>query len=179
MGRRISIGECYRNMPRNGALNAFGDQNVQWRLLTDRIMSKVELITISAMQLLLICAVATATIVLFFLFARNLVAEASKIESVAELLPTMQQSFAGILIVVLGLELLETLRTYFTEHHVRVEVILVVAIIAVGRHVIQVDFGHTSASVDFGLAALILALVVGYFLVKKSQFLSRTGANGG
>jgi len=146
-------------------------------LLAGRIIHGVELITISAMQLLLIFAIATATIVLFVLFARNLIADARQIESVADLLPTMQQSFAGILIVVLGLELLETLRTYFTEHHVRVEVILVVAIIAVGRHVIQVDFEHTPGSVDLGLAALILALVSGYFLVKKTQFQSKPGAN--
>ena len=150
---------------------------MKWGLLTDRIVSKVELITIFAMQLLLIFAVATATIVLFVLFTRNLIADASRIESVADLLPTMQQSFAGILIVVLGLELLETLRSYFTEHHVRIEVILVVAIIAVGRHVIQLDFAHTPASVDLGLAALIVALVVGYFLVRKSQFPSKAGGN--
>ena len=175
MVRRISTEECYGNMPQDGELNAFRDQKMKWRLLFERIMSKVELITISAMQLLLIFAIATATIVLFFLFARNLVADASKIESVAELLPTMQQSFAGILIVVLGLELMETLKTYFTEHHVRVEVILVVAIIAVGRHVIQVDFAHTPASVDLGLAALIVALVLGYFLVKKSHIPSDAG----
>ena len=150
---------------------------MKWRLLIDQIVSKVELITISAMQILLIFSVATATIVLFFLFARNLVADASRVDSVAELLPTMQQSFAGILIVVLGLELLETLRSYFTEHHVRVEVILVVAIIAIGRHVIQLDFAHTPGSVDLGLAALIVALVVGYFLIKKSQFLSKAAEN--
>lgn len=135
----------------------------------DRIIAGFELITILAMQLLLIFAVATATVVLFLIFARNLVMEASKIETVADLLPAMQQSFAGILIVVLGLELLETLKNYFTEHHVRVEVILVVAIIAIGRHVIKTDFEHTPATVDLGLAALIVALVVGYFLVKKAQ----------
>jgi uncharacterized membrane protein (DUF373 family) len=144
-------------------------------LLTDRITHGVELIAIAAMQVLLIFAVVTATIVLFVLFARNLIADASKIESVGDLLPTMQQSFAGILIVVLGLELLETLKTYFTEHHVRVEVILVVAIIAVGRHVIQVDFEHTPAMVDLGLASLIVALVVGYFLVRKAHPPSQPG----
>jgi uncharacterized membrane protein (DUF373 family) len=146
-------------------------------VISDRIISKVELITILAMQLLLIFAIATATIVLFFLFARNLIEEASKIESVAELLPTMQRSFAGILIVVLGLELLETLKTYFTEHHVRLEVILIVAVIAVGRHVIQVDFEHTPGTVDLGLAALIVALTLGYFLVKKAQLSSKAGQN--
>jgi len=144
----------------------------------DRIISRFELVTISAMKLLLIFAVGIATVVLFLIFARNLVIEASRIDTVADLLPAMQQSFAGILIVVLGLELLETLKNYFTEHHVRVEVILVVAIIAIGRHVIKTDFEHTPATVDLGLAALIVALVVGYFLVKKSQFLAKAGESG-
>jgi hypothetical protein len=31
--------------------------------------------------------------------------------------------------------------------------------------------------VDLGLAALIVALVVGYFLVRKSQFPSKAGGN--
>jgi len=151
---------------------------LKWKLLTDRIVSKVELITIAAMQLLLIFAVAVATIVLFVLFTRNLLEEARQISSVADLLPAMQQSFAGILIVVLGLELLETLRTYFTERHVRVEVILVVAIIAIGRHVIKTDFEHTPGNVLLGIAAVIVALVLGYFLVKKTQITSNSGGDG-
>jgi uncharacterized membrane protein (DUF373 family) len=151
---------------------------MKWDLTTNRFLSNFEFITIAAMQVLLIFAVATATIVLFLLFARNLIEEASKVETVADLLPAMQQSFAGILIVVLGLELLETLKTYFTERHVRIEVILVVAIIAIGRHVIKTDFEHTPGIVLLGLAALILALVLGYFLIKKSQFTSKAGQNG-
>lgn len=141
---------------------------MKWELLTSRLVSRVELIAISALQVLLIFSVATATLVLFFLFARDLVSETRKIGSIADLLPSMQQTFAGILIVVLGLELLETLRTYFREAHVRVEVILAVAIIAIGRHVIQADLGHTPGLALLGEAALILALVVGYFLVKRT-----------
>jgi uncharacterized membrane protein (DUF373 family) len=66
----------------------------------------------------------------------------------------------------LGLELLETLKTYFQDYHIRTEVILVVAIIAVGRHIIQTDFEHTSGSVLVGMAALIVALAVSYYLVR-------------
>jgi uncharacterized membrane protein (DUF373 family) len=79
----------------------------------------------------------------------------------------MQRSLAGVLVVVLALELLETLKTYFVDHHIRVEVILVVAIIAVGRHVIQIDFEHTPGIVLLGLSSVILALTSGYFLVRK------------
>src|SRR5436190_21431745 len=75
---------------------------------TDRIISKVEVIAITAMQVLMIVIVAVGTFVLYVLFARNLLNQVTRIESVAGLLPAMQQSFAGVLTVVLGLELLET-----------------------------------------------------------------------
>ena len=150
---------------------------MKWEVLVSQTISKFERITLWAMQLLLILSVATAAIVLFLIFAKNLIAETSKIETVSDLLPAMQQSFAGILIVVLGLELLETLKTYFRERHVRVEVILVVAIIAIGRHVIKTDFEHTPGTVLLGLAALIVALVLGYFLVKKAQLPSTRGGS--
>ena len=137
--------------------------------LKDRILSKLESAVVTAVQVLMMVMVLVATLVLYVLLAKNLLAQVGRIESVAGLLPTMQQSFAGVLSVVLGLELFETLKTYFTEHQLRLEVILVVAIIAVGRQVIQVDFEHTPGVVLFGLSAVILALTLGYFLVKKAQ----------
>jgi len=135
----------------------------------DRILSKLEASVVAAMQVLMMVVVLVATFVLYLLLLKNLFAQVTRIESVEGLLPTLQQSFAGVLTVVLGLELLETLNTYFTEHHVRLEVILVVAIIAIGRHVIQIDFEHTPGTVLLGIAGVILALTLGYFLVKKAQ----------
>jgi uncharacterized membrane protein (DUF373 family) len=137
--------------------------------LKDRILSKLEAVVVAAMQVLMMVVVLVATFMLYQLLLKNLFSQVAQIESVDGLLPTLQQSFAGVLTVVLGLELLETLNTYFTEHHVRLEVILVVAIIAIGRHVIQIDFEHTPGTILLGISAVILALTLGYFLVKKAQ----------
>ena len=137
--------------------------------LKDRILSKLETGVVAAMQVLMMVVVLVATFLLYLLLLKNLFSQVARIESVDGLLPTLQQSFAGVLTVVLGLELLETLNTYFTEHHVRLEVILVVAIIAVGRHVIQIDFEHTPGTVLLGISGVILALTLGYFLIKKAQ----------
>jgi uncharacterized membrane protein (DUF373 family) len=137
--------------------------------LKDRILSKLEASVVAAMQVLMMLVVLVATFILYQLLLKNLFTQVARIESVDGLLPTLQQSFAGVLTVVLGLELLETLNTYFTEHHVRLEVIVVVAIIAIGRHVIQIDFEHTPGSVLLGISGVILALTLGYFLVKKAQ----------
>lgn len=142
--------------------------------LTEKIIWKIEFVTVTALQVLLIVLVAFATLVLYSLLVDGLRTQAAQIGSVSILLTVMQRAFAGVLIVVLALELLETLTTFFTEHHVRLEVILVVAIIAVGRHLIQLDFGHTPGTVLLGLSAVITSLSFGYFLVKRAQLLSTT-----
>jgi uncharacterized membrane protein (DUF373 family) len=69
----------------------------------------------------------------------------------------------------LGLELLETLKTYFTESHIRIEVILVVALIAIARHIMLMDIDHTSGPVLVGSAALTLALAVSYWLIRSRR----------
>jgi uncharacterized membrane protein (DUF373 family) len=46
---------------------------------------------------------------------------------------------------------------------------MIVGLIAVGRHVIQVDFAHEEASQLIGLGALIVSLALGYFLVGRSS----------
>jgi len=46
--------------------------------------------------------------------------------------------------------------------------IVLVAIIAVGRHITQLDFEHVGGPALAGIAALVLALTAGYWLVKSA-----------
>jgi hypothetical protein len=46
--------------------------------------------------------------------------------------------------------------------------------IAVGRHVIEIDYQHANPVTLFGTAAIILGLAAGYFLLKRSHPLPRT-----
>ena len=69
--------------------------------------------------------------------------------------------------VLLGLELLETLKTYLTHHRFRLEVVLVVGSIAVARHIIQLDFQHATGGFLAGLGVLIASLVAGYYLLQR------------
>jgi uncharacterized membrane protein (DUF373 family) len=136
---------------------------------TERLLQRFELVIVRALQLLLVILIVIATITLYALFFQGIRSNIGEIGSTEELHAVLQRGFGGILIVLLGLELLETLKTYFSEHHIRVEVIIVVAMIAVGRHIIQLDFEHASASLLLGLSALILVLATGYFLVRRSH----------
>jgi uncharacterized membrane protein (DUF373 family) len=135
----------------------------------ERIADTVERVVVTALRALILLFVTAATVVLYILFVTGLPARLGQISSPGHLLEIMQTVFGGVLGVVLGLELSETLKTYFAQHQVRLEVILVIATIAVSRHLIQVDVEHASASVLVGLGVLILCLTLGYALVKKAN----------
>jgi uncharacterized membrane protein (DUF373 family) len=143
--------------------------NVSTRDRITKIIQKVEEVAVSTLQLLVALLVAIATVVLCVIFAKRLLNEINQVESIETFLPVMQNSFAGILTVVLALELLETLKAYYNEHHIRLEVILIVATIAAARHVLEINFDHSSGVQLLGFSAVILSLTLGYFLVTKTQ----------
>jgi uncharacterized membrane protein (DUF373 family) len=135
----------------------------------DRVMRLIERGILHAAQVLLVLVIIVALYQLWYLFVVAIRDHVTDIRSIPMLTEAVQRGFAGVLLVVLGLELLETLRVYFAHHRVRLEIILVVAIIAVARHVINLDFHAVSGAEVAGIAALILALTGGYFLVQKSS----------
>ena len=140
--------------------------------LRDRVMRGFELTIIYALMVLIAAMVAMGTISLALLFVRNVGVRMGDVADAEALQRVMQRGFGGALAVLLGLELIETLKQYTAEHRVRVETVFLVGLIAVGRHVIQVDYAHAPMGELFGMAAVILALAAGYFLVRR-------GAAGG
>ncbi len=76
--------------------------------------------------------------------------------------------FSLILLLLIGLELIETIKAYLKDHEVHVELIVLVAIIAIARKVVVWDFNRYDHQQLYSLAAMILALGLTYFLVKKA-----------
>lgn len=132
------------------------------------MIEKLENIILATLKTLLIVAVAFATIILCYLFVRGVILYVPQVGSVDVLHELLDRVFGGVLVVFLGLELLETFKVYFERREIRIEAVIVVAIIAVGRHVIQVDLEHTPGFVLLGIAGLLIALTLGYFLIKRS-----------
>ncbi len=135
----------------------------------EEIIKKFELVAVIAVELLLVLAVAISIAVLYALFINGVRTNLGAISSVGDMQSALQRAFAGVLLVMMGLELIETLKTYFSEHYIRIEVILIVAMIAVGRHIIQIDLEHMGGPALLGIAALMVALALSYFLVKRTH----------
>jgi uncharacterized membrane protein (DUF373 family) len=73
------------------------------------------------------------------------------------------------LLVLIGVELLETLRAYLTRDVVHVRVVLEVALIAMARKVIIEEPNTVPSLTLFGIAALILALGVAFYFERQAK----------
>lgn len=89
--------------------------------------------------------------------------------------PSMQFGVRGALelfgfffMILIGLELMHTIELYLKEEQLHVEIVFLVAMIAVSRKVIILDYKATPAFALIGIAAIILALAGGYYLVRRT-----------
>lgn len=82
--------------------------------------------------------------------------------------------FGFFLLILIGIELLDTIKAYITKHEIHVEVIVLLAIIAVARKIILLDplsaevMSGTTELPLIGLGVIVIALSAGYYLIKKA-----------
>lgn len=79
--------------------------------------------------------------------------------------------FGFFLLILIGVELLETIKAYLSAHIIRVEVVLEVALIAIARKVIIVDVKEFPSLTLIGISALVLAIAVAFYLEKCARCL--------
>ncbi|AET64980.1 phosphate-starvation-inducible PsiE family protein [Methanothrix harundinacea] len=106
-----------------------------------------------------------ATAELFYIVAKEIVSPPLILLGIDQLL----EIFGYFLLVLIGIELLETFRIYLAEKVINVQVVLLVAIIAIARKVIILDVTKLPSMTLIGIAAIVVSLSAGYYLVKKSQ----------
>lgn len=69
--------------------------------------------------------------------------------------------------ILIAIELIDTFNVYIKEHHIKVQSILLIGLMAIGRKLLVLDIGHADGLTNLGLASMIVALSLGYYLVKK------------
>ncbi|MEJ5363616.1 MAG: phosphate-starvation-inducible PsiE family protein [Desulfosoma sp.] len=134
--------------------------------MLSRIIQRFEGIALQVLMVMM-AVVLTATIVdLAWLLWVDFSSPPYFLLSVDELL----ELFSQFLLVLIGLELLETvIKTYATPQQPHFEVVLNVAIIAVARKIIILDIKKETPLSIIGLAAITLGLAIAYYLMKRGQ----------
>lgn len=77
--------------------------------------------------------------------------------------------FSMFLLVLIGIELIETLKAYLIQNEVRSEIIILVAIIALARKIITLDLKEVSSGALLGIAATVLALSIAYYIIRQAN----------
>jgi uncharacterized membrane protein (DUF373 family) len=80
------------------------------------------------------------------------------------------------LLVLIGIELLDTMMEYFRENAIHVEIVVLLAIIAIARKVILLDPSQMDGVELIGIGVIILGLAGAYFLIRKAGFTIGKGA---
>jgi uncharacterized membrane protein (DUF373 family) len=127
-------------------------------------IKKYERLIVTTLIVMMGLTILLATIELGWLIIKDIITPPVILLEINELLDI----FGLFLLVLLGIELVSTLKTYLTDNEVHVEVVFAVALIAIGRKVIILDVKEISSLSLLGIAAIIISLSVGYFLVKRT-----------
>ena len=127
-------------------------------------LKKFERMIVATLVVMMVVTILLATIELGWLIIKDIISPPVILLEINELLDI----FGLFLLVLLGIELVSTLKTYLTENQVHVEVVFAVALIAIGRKVIILDVKELSSLSLMGIAAIIISLSVGYYLVKRT-----------
>ena len=126
----------------------------------DRFMKLFEKVVVLSLIAMMALIILLSTVELGWIILKDIITPPYVLPGITDLLDI----FGFILLILIGIELLETIRAYLVEHVVHVEVVLEVALIAVARKVIILDVKEYSSLTILGIAALILALSVAFFL---------------
>ena len=130
-----------------------------------KFFAKFETVINVTLLVMLAIVVVLATVDLGWLIIKDILSPPILLLDIAELL----ELFGAFLLVMIGLELLGTIKTYITKNTIHVEVVLLVAIIAIARKVVILEPKELDGAGLLGIAAIILALTAGYYLVRLGR----------
>lgn len=87
------------------------------------------------------------------------------------------QTFAAFMVVLIAVEIFINIRLYLGSNVIPVELVVGTALMAVARKIIVLDLKLVSADQIIGLALVIIALGVTYWLIKKKVSPTRDEVN--
>lgn len=130
-----------------------------------RYLEKFERIVNWSLLVLMASVVLLATIELAWILVKDVLTPPVFMLEIHELL----ELFSLFLLVLIGIELLHSVKTFIFRREIHLEAVLTVAMIAVARKIIVLEPKEWPEGTLLGLAALVLALAIGYYVMQRSR----------
>lgn len=139
------------------------------------IVNKFEKVVYALLMILLMAVLIAAVVELGWLLITSLVQTTPWLLETHELIAVL----GGFLLVLIGIELLDTIKAYFRENTIHVEIVILLAIIAIARKVILLDpasmTGYEFGVEMMGTGVIVVGLTAGYYLIKKAGIMIGSG----
>lgn len=130
-----------------------------------KYLEKVEHIIVLSLLVMMVSVVFLSAVELGWIIIKDVTSPPVFLLEIDELL----EIFGMFLLVLIGVELLETVKMYLTKKTVHVEVVFTVAMIAIARKVIILDIEEVSSLTLIGIGTIIVALSIGYYLLAMKR----------
>jgi len=130
-----------------------------------KYLEKVERVMVLSLLVMMVLVVFLSTVELGWIIIKDIVTPPVFLLEINELLDV----FGMFLLVLIGVELLETVKMYLTHQIVHVEVVFTVAMIAIARKVIILDIKEVSSLTLIGIGVIIVALSAGYYILTRKR----------
>jgi uncharacterized membrane protein (DUF373 family) len=131
----------------------------------ETLLTRVQKFTVLALAAMLSVVVILSTLHLGVLITQEVWAPPRFLIRVQGLL----EIFGYFLLVLIGVELIETLKAYLKKDVIHIRVVLEVALIAMARKVIVEEPNAVPSMTLFGIAALILALGIAFHVERQAR----------
>jgi uncharacterized membrane protein (DUF373 family) len=129
-----------------------------------RLLERFEEIISRALLLMMAAVVLLTTIELGWILAKDVLTPPVFLLEIGEILELL----GLFLLVLIGIELMHSVKIFIKRREIHLEAMLVVALVAVARKVIVLEPKELAPEAVLGLAAMALALTIGYYLVKRA-----------
>ena len=131
----------------------------------ETLLTKIQKFVVLTLAVMLAVVVVLSTLHLGVLIAQEIWKPPRFLIPVQGLL----EIFGYFLLVLIGVELIETLKAYLKKDVIHIRVVLEVALIAMARKVIVEEPNTVPGLTLFGIAALILALGVAFHVERQAR----------
>lgn len=128
-------------------------------------LERFERLLTQALLVLIALVVVLATVELAWLLVKDVLTPPLFLLEIEEL----QELFGQFLLVLIGVELMYTVKLYIEDRAIHVEAVLAVALIAVARKIIILEPKELPPGALLGVAALVVALAAGHYLVQRGR----------
>ena len=129
------------------------------------MLKKFEKVIISSLIVMMVLVVLISTIELAVMIIKDIIEPPRYWLGIEQLF----EIFGFFLMLLIGVELLETIKAYLSESVVHSEIVLEVALIAISRKVITLDVKTYEPLTLLGIAALIVSIGLAYFFIKRCR----------